>query len=102
MQVDRCAYIILQACNHLWSEWFMEDLVAHVLSRCQSPQERGRAASITAHIFLGVGKTCRDQTSSSVKLEVCCHSAVVWSLLFHVPGVVLPSVSFSFARPVCL
>jgi hypothetical protein len=50
----------------------MEDLVAHVLSRCQSPQERGRAASITAHIFLGVGKTCRDQTSSSVKLEVCC------------------------------
>jgi hypothetical protein len=39
------------------SEWLTEDLSAHDLSRCQSPQERGRAASITAHIFLGVGRT---------------------------------------------
>jgi hypothetical protein len=55
------------------------------------PDVRARRRGAVQRIYFSVWeRPCRDQTSSSVKLEVvCCHSAVVWSLLFPRPPVCL-------------
>jgi hypothetical protein len=83
--------------NHLSSEGSRRIYQSMFCPDVTARRRGAELASITLHIYLDVERRCWDKASSSVKLEVM--PFVVWSMPY-VP--VLPSVSFSFARPVCL
>jgi hypothetical protein len=76
-----CKHAILFGLSGSWSIYqpmFCPDVRA---------SRRGAGLLRLERIYFSVWeRLCRDQTSSSVKLEVvCCHNAVVWSLLFPCP-----------------